>query len=252
MKKLYSSLYCFGEFSLFFRDFFKSLRSIVFRKYQILKQMKSIGYDSFFLIVITSAFTGLVTAVQTIYQTAGLAPKGMIGIFIGKTTLTELAPALTALVLSGKIGASIAAEIGTMRISEQLDALESMAIDPVDFIYMPKIVAGAIMLPILTIIADFVSIFSAFVLAFFKHDISFYTYFEGMRNNFLPSDLWGGLIKAFFFGITITSIGCFVGSKAKGGAEGVGVVSTTAVVYSSITILIMDFVVASVMFGGVS
>ncbi len=252
MKKLYSYLYCFGEFTLFFRDFLQSLHSLIFRRYQILKQMKSVGYDSFFLIVITSAFTGLVTAVQTIYQTAGLAPKGMIGIFIEKTTLTELAPALTALVLSGKIGASIAAEIGTMKISEQLDALDSMAISPVDYIYMPKIVAGAIMLPILTIISDFVSIFSAFLLSYYKHNIDFYTFFEGMRNNFLPSDLWGGLVKAFFFGITITSIGCFVGSRAKGGAEGVGVVSTTAVVYSSITILIMDFVVASVMFGGIS
>jgi len=250
MRRLFSIFVSFGDYTLFVLNFLANLSKVFTRGHQILKQMKIIGYDSFILICITSAFTGLVTAVQTVYQTSGYVPNYMIGIFIGKTTLTELAPALTGLVLCGKIGASIAAEIGSMKISEQIDALKSMAIDPMDFIFMPKIVAGAIMVPILTALADIISILSAFILSYLKHGIDFYSFFGGMRDNFLPSDLWGGLVKAFFFGIIITSIGCFVGMKTKGGAQGVGVVAMQAVVYSSISILIMDFVVATILFGG--
>ncbi len=250
MKKIYLLFYNFGEFVFFFFEFIKSLKYLPVRKYYILKQMKSIGYDSFLLIVVTSAFMGFVTAVQTIYQTAGLAPKGMIGIFIEKTTLTELGPVLIALVLSGKVGASVAAEIGSMKISEQLDALHSMSINPINFIYMPKIVAGAIVFPILTILSNFVSIISAFLLSYLNHGISLYIFFGGMRDKFLPFDLWGGLIKSLFFGVAITSVGCFVGSRTKNGAEGVGIAATATVVYSSIAILIMDFIVASAMFGG--
>ena len=251
MKKISNLFSSLGEYVIFISAVFISLRFAHKRRYHIIKQMKNTGYDSVLLIFITSAFTGLVTAVQTYYQTSGYISKNMIGILIEKTTLTELAPALTALVLCGRIGASIAAEIGTMKISEQIDALETMAVDPIDYLYMPKVFAGAIMVPLLTIFADAVSIFSAFFLCKFKYDLTIYVFFYNMRNFFEPSDLWGGLIKAFFFGIIITSIGCFCGSKTEGGAEGVGVMATNAVVYSSISILIMDFVVASILFGKV-
>jgi len=163
--------------------------------------------------------------------------------------MIELAPVLTGLVLAGKVGAAIAAEIGTMRISEQLDALETMAIDPFDFIFLPKIIAGGLMFIILTIYANFIGILSAFFLSVFKYNVNGYSFFINMRAFFLPSDLWGGLVKAFFFGIIVTSIACFSGNKTTGGAEGVGKAATQTVVYSSILILIMDFIVASILFG---
>lgn len=251
MNRLFKDLSFLGEYSLFL---LKIVYSTIFfhkRLYNILKQMKLTGYDSLLLVFITSAFTGFVTAVQTVYQTSEYISKNMVGILIEKATLSELAPVLTALVLSGRIGASITAEIGSMKISEQIDALETMAIDPIEYLYMPKVVAGAIMVPVLTIFADFVSIFSAYLLSRFKYGISFQIFFYNMRNFFLPSDLWGGLIKSFFFGIIITSMGCFFGDKAKGGAEGVSIMATKAVVYSCIAILMMDFVVASILFGNI-
>jgi len=238
-----------GEFVLFNISVFSHLTKIKKRTNEILKQMKRIGYDSLLLIAVTSAFTGLVTSVQASYQTSGYIPVSLIGVLIGKSTMIELAPVLTGLVLAGKVGASIAAEVGTMKVSEQLDALETMAIDPVDMVYMPRIIAGVIMFPILTIFANLIGIISAFLLSVYKYHVNAFSFFTNMRDFFLPSDLIGGLVKAVFFGLIITVVACFAGSKASGGAEGVGRVTTITVVYSSILILVMDFIVAALLFG---
>ncbi|MCF7911702.1 MAG: ABC transporter permease [Candidatus Cloacimonetes bacterium] len=239
-----------GEFTRFQFAVLASLKNIGKRRNMILEQMEKIGYDSLLLITITAGFTGLVTAVQASYLTNGYIPPNLIGVLVGKSTMIELAPVLTALVLAGKVGASIAAEIGTMKVSEQLDSLLSMAIEPADYLYMPKVVAGCIMVPILTIYADFIGILSAFGLSVLKYRINGYTFFLEMKNYFMPSNLWGGLVKAFFFGLFITMIGCFAGSRTEGGAQGVGRVATATVVHASIAILILDFVVASVLIGG--
>ncbi|MDY6915896.1 MAG: ABC transporter permease [Candidatus Cloacimonadota bacterium] len=240
-----------GEFILFCLEILKNLGRLGKRFPEILKQMKRIGFDSILLISVTSAFTGLVTSVQASYQTSGYIPKRLIGVLVGKSTMIELAPVLTGLVLAGKVGASIAAEIGTMKVSEQIDALETMAIEPIDYIYIPRIVAGAIMVPLLTVYANFIGLFSAFGLSVTKYGINAHSFFINMRDYFLPSDLWGGLVKAFFFGIIITSVACFAGSKASHGAEGVGKAATITVVYASILILFMDFIVASLLFGNI-
>jgi len=249
MKYKFTFINLIGEFVLFNVAIFNHLTKIKKRFNEIMKQMKRIGYDSFLLIAVTSAFTGLVTSVQASYQTNGYIPVSLIGVLIGKSTMIELAPVLTGLVLAGKVGASIAAEIGTMKVSEQLDALETMAIDPVDFVYMPRIIAGVVMFPVLTIFSNLIGIFSAFLLSVYKYHINAFSFFTNMRDFFLPSDLIGGMVKAIFFGLIITVVGCFAGSKAKGGAEGVGRVTTITVVYSSIFILITDFIVAALLFG---
>jgi len=239
-----------GQFTLFVLQCLRFLPRLGKRRYEILKQMKRTGFDSLLLISVTSAFTGLVTALQATYQTHGYIPKSFIGVLVGKSTMIELAPVLTALVLAGKVGASLAAEIGSMKVTEQLDAMETMAIDPHDYLYMPRIVAGLIMVPMLTIYADLVGIFSAYFFSLLKYGINQYIFFSNMKNYFLSSDLWGGLVKSICFGFVITSVSCFAGSKTEGGAEGVGKVTTEAVVYSSILILVVDFVVASFLFGG--
>jgi phospholipid/cholesterol/gamma-HCH transport system permease protein len=158
--------------------------------------------------------------------------------------MIELAPVLTALVMTGKVGASIAAEIGTMKVSEQLDALQSMNIAPEDFLYLPRIVAGLIVFPILTLYADLVSIVCAWYFSWIRYGIHYYTFFNNMRSYFESFDLFSGLIKAFVFGFIITSLSCFFGSRTSGGAEGVGRSTTLTVVYSAVLILVMDFFVA--------
>lgn len=240
-----------GEFVRFFWQSIHYFPDFSRRLPQITIQMKRIGVDSILLISLTSAFTGLVTSVQASYQTSGYIPQNLIGVLVGKSTMIELAPVLTGLVLAGKVGASIAAEIGTMKVSEQLDALETMAIDPADYIYFPRIIAGIFMFPVLTIYSNFIGIFSAFIHSVSKYQVNAFSFFSNMRSFFLPADLWGGLVKSVFFGLIITSIGCFAGSKATGGAEGVGSASTQTVVYSSIFVLIMDFIVATILFGGI-
>jgi len=163
--------------------------------------------------------------------------------------MVELAPVLTALVMTGKVGASIAAEIGTMKVSEQLDALRSMNISPAGFLYMPRILAGVITFPMLTVFANLVGILCAWYFSWLRYGIHWHTFFNSMKSYFEPFDLWSGLIKSAVFGFIITTFSCYFGDRSTGGAEGVGKSTTLTVVYSAVTILIMDFIVAWILFG---
>jgi phospholipid/cholesterol/gamma-HCH transport system permease protein len=241
---IFSFLAGIGEYSIFIGRVFYFLPRIFRRHQELVLQLKRIGYDSIFLITLTAAFTGLVTALQAVYQSKGYIPLNLLSVLIGKSTMIELAPVLTALVMTGKVGASIAAEIGTMKVSEQLDALQSMNIAPEDFLYLPRIVAGLIVFPILTLYADLVSIVCAWYFSWIRYGIHYYTFFNNMRSYFESFDLFSGLIKAFVFGFIITSLSCFFGSRTSGGAEGVGRSTTLTVVYSAVLILVMDFFVA--------
>ena len=241
---IFSFLAGIGEYSIFIGRVFYFLPRIFRRHQELVLQLKRIGYDSIFLITLTAAFTGLVTALQAVYQSKGYIPLNLLSVLIGKSTMIELAPVLTALVMTGKVGASIAAEIGTMKVSEQLVALQSMNIAPEDFLYLPRIVAGLIVFPILTLYADLVSIVCAWYFSWIRYGIHYYTFFNNMRSYFESFDLLSGLIKAFVFGFIITSLSCFFGSRTSGGAEGVGRSTTLTVVYSAVLILVMDFFVA--------
>jgi phospholipid/cholesterol/gamma-HCH transport system permease protein len=239
-----------GEYVVFVGKAFQALPRLSRRRNELLIQLQQITVGSILLITLTAAFTGMVTALQAVYQSKGYMPINLLSVLIGKSTMIELAPVLTALVMTGKVGASMAAEIGTMKVSEQLDALESMSIKASNFLYMPRILAGMIGFPIITIYANLISIISAWYFAWMKYGIHYHTFFVNMRSYFSPSDLWGGLIKSLVFGYIITSLACFFGSKSQGGAEGVGISTTQTVIYSSVFILIMDFMVAWVLFGG--
>ncbi len=238
-----------GEFTIFIGKTLAALPTLGKRWQEFLIQFKRIGYDSMFLIALTAAFTGLVTALQAVYQSKGYIPLHLLSVFIGKSTLIELGPVLTALVLTGKVGASITAEIGTMRVSEQIDALQSMNINPHEFLYLPRIAAGVIVFPLITTFANVISIFCAWYFSWLRYRIHYYTFFNNMRSYFEPSDLIGGLAKSLVFGFFITAFACFHGDKCYGGAEGVGRSTTQSVVYSAVSILIMDFLVAWLLFG---
>ena len=166
----------------------------------VIEQARRIGVESLPLVIITSIFTGAVTAVQAAYQLKDFVPKIYLGTAIYKSVVIELGPVLTALVVGGRVSASIAAELGTMRVTEQIDAMDAMAIDPVRYLTMPRIVAALIMLPTLTVFADVLAIGGGFFISNASLDISPKIFVEGMKLLFFPRDVMGGLIKAFVFG----------------------------------------------------
>lgn len=214
----------------------------------ISQQMFIIGNGSIPLVLVTSIFTGAVATVQAHYQFQSYVPIRFLGTVVAKSVVIELGPVLTALVVGARVGASIAAELGTMKVTEQLDALEMMAIDPVRYLAMPRFVAACIMLPVLTIFSDFIAIFGGWLVAVYSLDVPSKVFTDGLRFLFDAHDVWGGLIKAFCFGGLIALSGCVNGFHARGGAAGVGEAAMRAVVMASLLILITDYVLAAVIF----
>ena len=227
---------------------FKSLPRIFGNCGLIVEQMSQMGVNSLPLVLLTSIFTGAVSSVQAAYQFRDFVPMRYLGTAVGKAVVIELGPVLTALVVAGRVGASIAAELGTMKVTEQIDALESMAIDPVPFLVTPRFIAGMVMLPILTIMADFVAIMGGYTVALLFLNVSSATFLSGLKMFFHFRDVSTGLLKALVFGVIIATMGCYQGFQTRGGAKGVGKSTTRAVVLSSVLILIADYLIASLMF----
>jgi len=214
----------------------------------VIEQARRIGVESLPLVIMTSVFTGAVTAVQAAYQLKDFVPKIYLGTAIYKSVVIELGPVLTALVVGGRVSASIAAELGTMRVTEQIDAMDAMGIEPVRYLTMPRIVAALVMLPVLTVFADILAIGGGFFVSNASLDLSPKIFIEGMKMYFFPRDVLGGLIKAFVFGGIISLMGCAAGLRAFGGAVGVGAAATRAVVTSCVLILVSDYVLAVLLF----
>lgn len=210
-------------------------------------QMKEIGINSMPLVIITSLFTGGVAAVQAAYQFHNWIPMRYVGSVVGKSVLLELGPVLTGLVVGGRVGASIAAELGTMKVTEQIDALESLAIDSIRYLALPRFVAGMVMLPVVVIFADFLAILGGHFAAVGSIGMSSHMFVDGMQIFFEMSDVWSGLIKSLVFGMIIALMGCYYGLRAEGGAEGVGQAATKAVVSSCLLILITDYILAELL-----
>jgi phospholipid/cholesterol/gamma-HCH transport system permease protein len=214
----------------------------------VVTQMASIGNGSIPLTLIVALFTGAVAAVQAAYQMRDYVPMIYLGTVIGKSVVIELGPVLTAIVVGGRVGASVAAELGTMRVTEQVDAMETMGINPVRYLVVPRFVAATIMLPVLTIFADIIAIFGGYLVSVTSLDITPHTFTSGLKMYFKMHDVLSGIIKAFFFGQIIAMMGCFYGLKSEGGAEGVGIATTKAVVASCVLILVVDYLLASFLF----
>ena len=238
-----------GELSILAWRLIRALPLMVKNPHLTSEQMLFMGVNSLPLVIFTSVFTGAVSAVQAAYQFQNFIPMRYLGTAVGKAVIIELGPVLTALVVAGRVGAAIAAELGTMRVTEQIDALETMALDPVRYLVVPRFLAGIIMLPILTIIADLVAILGGLAVAVWFLDLTSYTFLNGVRLFFDLQDLFAGLVKSIVFGGIIALIGCFQGFRTLGGAEGVGFSTTRAVVVSSILILLSDYLIASIIFG---
>jgi len=216
--------------------------------HQTFYQMEQIGTGSIPLVLVTSLFVGAVAAVQAAYQFQDYVPMRFLGTVVGKSVILELGPVLTALVVGGRVSASIAAELGTMKVTEQIDAMEILAIDPIRYLVLPRIVAGVIMLPVLTIFADFLAILGGMVVANVSIGVSVATFTEGLRLFFRVEDVISGILKTVTFGAIIALMGCYNGFRTHGGAEGVGKSTMHAVVSSCLLILVTNYFLATVLF----
>ncbi len=206
----------------------------------LVRQMENIGVASVPIGLFIAMFTGIVLALQASYTFTGAIPLYFVGTLVAKTMILELGPVLTGLALSGRVGANIAAELGTMRVTEQIDALETLGYDPDAYLVVPRVLAGVLMFPIVVVLADAMGILAGWATSLWLLDMSSATFMKGARLFFQPWDLEFSLIKAASFGLTVTAVGCFFGFGTEGGAEGVGRAATRAVVRSSMIILVLD------------
>ena len=203
-------------------------------------QMRRIGVASVPIALFIAAFTGIVLALQASYTFTGAVPLYFVGTLVGKTIMLELGPVLTGLVLAGRVGANIAAELGTMRVTEQVDALETLAYDPISYLVVPRVLAATVMFPFVVALAMAVGIVSGWLTAINLLDLSTVEFVRGLKLFYQFKDVWFGLVKSMSFGLAIALVGCLKGLSADRGAEAVGRVTTDAVVTSAMLILVLD------------
>jgi phospholipid/cholesterol/gamma-HCH transport system permease protein len=206
----------------------------------VITQMARIGVDSLPIALFIAAFTGIVLALQASYTFTGAVPLYFVGVLVQKTMLLELGPVLTGLALAGRVGANIAAELGTMKVTEQIDALETLAYDPLAYLVVPRVLAGVIMFPVVVVFANAMGITAGWAASINLLDLPTPEFIRGARLFYQPFDVTFSLIKATSFGLAVTTIGSYFGFHAIGGAEAVGRATTQAVVVASMLILVLD------------
>ncbi|MFC1545396.1 MlaE family ABC transporter permease [Gemmatimonadota bacterium] len=236
-----------GEVVILLFDMLGRLPKLLRHPKLLLTQMEIIGLRSIPLVIFASMFTGAVSAMQAGYQMEGYAPPSLVGAVVGKAVILELGPVLTALVVAGRVSTSIAAELGTMQVTEQIDALETMAIDPIWYLAAPRFFAGFLMMPILVIIGSLVAIVGGYLVSNMVLDVSAPTFFNGVKMLFSSYDVVINQVKSVIFGGVVALSGVYFGYRTSGGAEGVGKSTINAVVTALVLILVFDYLIASVM-----
>jgi phospholipid/cholesterol/gamma-HCH transport system permease protein len=239
-----------GRFSFMIVDLFRGLPEWRTWVPYAVEQANLIGYGSLFIVLLIAGFAGGVTALQTGYQFTGAYPLYIAGGVISASVILELGPVLTGLILAGRIGARFAAELGTMRVTEQIDALESLGRSPVTHLLIPRCLAGIVVIPTLVMFANAFGFLSGFFAAKQSLGITNADFVYGARYFFHSFDLWYSGIKAVCFAAAVTTIPCYIGFNTQQGAEGVGRATTQAVVVSSVMILLLDLLLAQLLLGG--
>ncbi|MBI4398382.1 MAG: ABC transporter permease [Candidatus Omnitrophica bacterium] len=240
-----------GGIFILFMQVIRATFARPFRVREMIHQMNLVGVKSFPLVFLTAIFTGMVLALQSAYQLKKFSALQFTADLVSLSITRELGPVLTAMVVAGRVGAGMTAELGTMKVTEQIDALRSLATDPVRYLAVPRVMACFFMMFILTVYADFIGIAGGYVVSIFKLGLSSDQYLNRLFIALYPKDVFTGLIKAFSFGLVVSIVGCYYGFQAKGGAEGVGRATTLSVVTSLITIIALDcFFTALFFFAG--
>jgi phospholipid/cholesterol/gamma-HCH transport system permease protein len=215
---------------------------------ELLRQMVRVGWDSIPVVFLTCLFTGMVLALQTFRGFERFHAEGFVGSVVALSLTRELAPVLTGLMVAGRVGSAMAAELGTMRVTEQIDALYAMATEPIHYLVVPRVNASVIMLPVLTLLGGAIGIIGGWVVSVGLFGANSYLYMERTFRFLEVNDVTSGLIKAAFFGLILSVTGCAKGYYTSGGAEGVGRSTTSAVVTASMYILLSDFFLTKVLF----
>lgn len=237
-----------GEFGYLAYQVILTLRFAVRDRRRLFFQMDHVGVNSIPLVMLVGFFAGAIIAWQGAYQFSGMVSLDVLGGQAARVIVMEMGPVLTALVIAGRIGASMTAEIGTMKVTEQVDALRTLAQDPVRYIVMPRFLGLSIMMPVLTLFAVVVGIFGSYLVSSYFLDISRQTFMDSIKTFFMTKDLVGGLVKSLIFGMLISLIGCYMGLSTSGGARGVGKSTISSFVLSAIFILIGDFFLWLILF----
>ena len=239
-----------GRYSLLIAKACTSLGEFGLYRKNLATQMIRVGIESIPIVALAAAFSGAVTTVQTAYQLVSpLIPKSTIGAVVVPSLIMELGAVVTGFILAGRVGARIAAELGTMRVTEQIDALEAMGLNSIGYLIVPRVLAGIIMFPVLYISAVFVGISGSLLAAELTWAVSTGEFIQGARDYYLPFGPYFGLIKSVVFGFVITSISCYMGYFTEGGAEGVGRSTTQAAVSSCVYLLVADLILAVLLIG---
>ncbi len=247
-KKIKKTIELLGEFSIMTLQAMRLIFARPFRFNILIGQMQELGVKSIPIVLITAFFSGMVMAYQIIIQLRQFGAEIYVG---GITTLAivrELAPVFTALMVAGRVSAGITAELGSMRVTEQIDAMETMAVNPVHYLIVPRLLATFLMLPVLTVFADIVGFVGAYTVSIFKLDIHSGLFIDITVKIVDISDVLSGISKSFFFAIIIAMIGCYCGFKTQGGATGVGRSALVSVVTSCILIFIIDYLLTAMFY----
>jgi phospholipid/cholesterol/gamma-HCH transport system permease protein len=214
----------------------------------ILRQMIDIGYYSLPVVGLTAIFTGMVLALQSYTGFSRFEAQSAVATIVVLSMTRELGPVLAGLMVAGRVGASMAAEIGTMRVTEQIDALTTLSTDPFKYLVWPRLIAGLLMLPLLVLVADIIGVFGGYIVGTYKLGFGPYEYINNTFEFLETEDVVSGLVKAAVFGFLVALMGCYQGYNSKGGAQGVGAATTKAVVSASILILTANYVVTELFF----
>jgi phospholipid/cholesterol/gamma-HCH transport system permease protein len=243
MRRLKAALEDFGGMIFFALETLAWAFRPPFRPGLILTQMAFIGVGSVFIVGVTGTFSGMVLALQGNYAMKQFAAEGYVGGSVA------LAPVLTALMVTGRAGSAIATELGTMRVTEQIDAMDSMAVNPIQYLVVPRVIAAVLMFPVLTMIFNVLGYLGAYVMGVYVSGIPVGPFIEHTRTFVVPDDVLHGLAKALLFGLVVSVITCWRGYSAQGGSRGVGEGTTRAVVSSSIGILVVDYAITLISVG---
>jgi phospholipid/cholesterol/gamma-HCH transport system permease protein len=239
--RVLTSLSGFGRYMILLGDFFYWLVRKPFRARLWMRQLEFVGNKSFGIVFLAALFTGAVIGLQVGKIFGIFKAEGLMGATTGKAMALELAPVMCGFIVTGRAGAAMAAEIGTMRVNEQIDAMEAMGVDPVSYLVVPRVAAATIMMPVLTAIFLFLGVIGSYILGIVIFQIDTSIFMENVRWLVWSSDIRKGLFKAAVFGFILASVACYKGFYARGGAKGVGEATTEAVVASLLAILISDF-----------
>jgi len=231
------------EYVFLVGKFFRGLVTRPFYYRDVIEQFEAIGVGSLTVVLLTGMFTGMVLALQSGFTLDQFGARSMVGRLVSASIVKELGPVLTGLMVAGRVGSGIAAELGSMMVTDQIAALRALGTDPIRKLVVPRILAGLIMVPLLTIIASGIGMVGGWIVTTTLLRVASSVYWNAVVQGLYIQDVWMGLIKPFFLGFTIVSIGCHVGLRTTGGTQGVGRSTTNAVVASSVAVIAVDYLV---------